>query len=118
MPDMTDDPRYKQGLVPERTDVWTDEWVPATGFMIRGIFAAGEAEKFDIDDLAEIVRQYLRDHGVSPEHAEGFLFRYSAGIDLHALADGHPKHVPSSADGSGPRDFSAEVGSHFAGRTP
>ena len=26
------------------------------------------------------------------------------------------KHVPSSVPGAGPRDFSAEVGSHFAGR--
>ena len=105
MPDMTGDPRYKQGLVPARTDVWTDEWVPANGLIIRAAIERGDGAKLDMDELTGIVTAYLASHGVDPKHLEGFLLNLSS-----------DKSVPSSA-GGGPRDFSAEVGSHFAGRT-
>jgi hypothetical protein len=104
MPEMTDDPRYAEGFVPERTDVWTDEWVPANAYTIRGIIPRGAAAKFSMDELNGIVRQYLTDHGVIEEEpgllAEGFLFNYRPGVDLRKMHDDHERvqepHIPGA----------------------
>lgn len=98
MPEITDDPRYAEGFVPEGADVRTGEWVPANAYTIRGIIPRGAAAKFSIDELNGIVRQYLTDHGVIEEEhgmlAEGFLFNFRPGVDLCTLHD--DRHVPGA----------------------
>lgn len=73
------------GFVPARTDVWTDEWVQANGFQVRGILKRGDAQKFSAGELCEVVRRWLADRGVeflSPDMPEAFCFNYHVGVDL------------------------------------
>ena len=86
---MSDDPRYAEGLVPERTDVWTNEWVPANAFTIRCLMPRGSGAKFSIGDLTGIVRQYLTDNGVEPHELEGFLANWGTHADLVNTGHGH-----------------------------
>jgi hypothetical protein len=64
-----------------------------------------------------LMRSMTKDQAVAlPDEAARAMFLIQEALRLLEQADS--KAVPSSADGSGPRDFSAEVGSHVSGRGP
>ena len=90
---ISDDPRYKKGLVPESQQGPTSgEWVPANAFSVRGIFPRGEAVKFSIDELTGVVRDWLAARDVELKHHDGFIFNYRPNYDMRAEHDAHDAH--------------------------
>ena len=68
----TYDEARRAGYVPERTDMWTDKWVRADAFIVRGVFSPGDGAMFSTDKLAAAVRHFLAAYGVDAE-VEAFL---------------------------------------------
>lgn len=63
----------------------SDDWVQANAFQVRGLIRRGDAQRFDITELREVVRRYLTSHGVEIEHPdvfEAFCFNYMPHINL------------------------------------
>jgi hypothetical protein len=70
-----------------------------------------------VSEADAVLRSMTKEQAYAlPEQAARGMFLLQQAMRLLEVKPG--KHVPSSADGSGPRDFSAEVGSHVSGRGP
>ncbi len=86
---VTSDRARALGFVPEVTGVWTDRWVQANMFQVRGVFARGDAQKFRTADLTDLVRDFLTGRGVElevAEHPEVFCYNFTPSINFDEAA--------------------------------
>lgn len=72
------------GFVPKYVTRWSPEWVQADGFVVRGLFHRGDAQRFDTDRLRDLVSEWLALHGVKhTSRPEAFTIAHEPEMDLH-----------------------------------